>query len=319
MAIFGLSIISTACSGDSGLNKGSTTTISPKDTRINALVVLARAKPPQSTRDLNDLAVEAGFTQGEIAAALNTADIHLGGLRADQASGGTCPQDYEIEKNQEFDVPAGCNVKGDVAVWENNAFVNKFDNDANTGLIVVCPSGCKIKAPYGANVSPRTIDDLKKEMIEESGCVSKCKDVKVVTIGDSGKDGGSNTPTPSATATKTPSATPTSKPRSMPIVVDVNCDVSLEPGRSASVPKGCLISGDVSVDGKALFDNDQHTGLIVVLNKDVTVIAPYGASVTRQGPNPEETIEDVKSSMDQFGCGFPSSGGCSSVVVKTIS
>lgn len=184
-----------------------------------------------------------------------------------------CPGDKEVhaDANAVVTVEAGCSVKGDVVV---NG-VKQFDDDATTGLIVSCPNGCAITAPFGANVTPRNVEDLKAEMLS-SGCGSRCTSVKVVVV-----DGTSH----------------------------VTCDVSLPKGAKALVPAGCVVSGDVAVNGKALYDSDQTTGLVVIVKSSVEVFAPFGASVTNADP------QDVANAVKQTGCGLPN--GCR--VVNTVS
>lgn len=192
-----------------------------------------------------------------------------------------CPGDAEIkdprpDSGKPTIVDPGCIVKGDVEVNGQKL----YDDDPTTGLLVSCPHGCTITAPWGANVSPRTVDDLKSEMLS-TGCDAGCTDVKVVTIDDSG-----------------------SKPSS------VICDVSLPKGTTATVPGGCVISGDVFVNGQAEFDSDQTTGLVVIVESPVEVFAPYGASVTNANP------DDVVNAVKQTGCGLVD--GCRIVNIVTV-
>lgn len=196
-----------------------------------------------------------------------------------------CPGDREVKAGETVQVPPGCNVKGDVVV---NG-VRQYDGDATTGLIVSCPNGCTITAPFGANVTPRGIDDLRAEMLS-SGCGSKCTSLRVVTV-----DGG------------------VSKP---PVTVTNLCDVSLPKGAKALVPGGCVVSGDVefasSESGpfRALYDSDQTTGLVVVVRSDMWIRAPYGASVTNA------SVDDVVNAVKQTGCGLPN--GCRVVNTVTV-
>lgn len=197
-----------------------------------------------------------------------------------------CPGDHVVQTGETYQVPAGCNVKGDVSV----AGQQLYDDDPATGLIVSCPNGCSIMAPFGANVTPRTVDDLKAEMLS-SGCGSHCTDVKVVTI-----DGSTG-----------------SKPA---INVTDLCDVSLPKGSKALVPGGCIVSGDVEAASsenepfKALYDSDQTTGLVVVVKSDTWIRAPFGASVTNAA------VDDVVNAVKQTGCGLP--GGCRVVNTVTV-
>lgn len=195
-----------------------------------------------------------------------------------------CPGDHVVNTGQTYDVPAGCNVKGDVIVNGKQL----YDDDPATGLIVSCPNGCTITAPWGANVSPRTVGDLKSEM-RSTGCGDTCVTVKVVTIGG----------TTGTTLN----------------VTDL-CDVSLPKGSKALVSGGCAVSGDVeaasSENGpfKALYDSDQTTGLVVVVKSDTWIRAPYGASVTNAA------VDDVVNAVEQTGCGLPN--GCRVVNTVTV-
>ena len=222
-----------------------------------------------------------GATSSITIAQSNSAVSTTGGTQ-----GPKCPGDKEVhaDTNAVVTVEAGCNVKGDVSVFENGSFVKEFDDEASTGLIVSCPQGCQIKAPFGANISPRTVDDLKSEMLS-SGCGSRCVSVKEVVISD----------------------VQPSKPQ---VIVTDLCDVSLPKGAKALVPGGCVVSGDVAVNGKALYDSDQTTGLVVIVKSPVEVFAPFGASVTNADP------QDVVNAVKQTGCGLPN--GCRVVNTVTV-
>ncbi len=197
----------------------------------------------------------------------------------------TCPGDHVVDIGEIYQVPAGCNVKGDVEVNGQKL----YDNDPATGLIVSCPHGCTIIAPWGANVTPRKVDDLKAEMLS-TGCGSKCNDVKVVVINNK-----------------------STKPQ---VVVTDLCDVSLPKGSKALVPGGCVVSGDVEAGSsengpfKALYDSDQTTGLVVIVKSDTWIRAPYGASVTNAA------VDDVVNAVKQTGCGLPN--GCRVVNTVTV-
>lgn len=250
------------------------------------------------------LLVILGVVAVVLIVALAVNNLHWGngdGNITVKAQAATCPGDHEVKAGETYDVPAGCNVKGDVEVMENGSFVKKFDDDPATGLLVSCPQGCSIKAPYGANVSPRTVPDLESEM-KSSGCTGGCKSVTKVTIGtvspDTGKSG--------ATATAVPS---TGSP--------VNCDPSIEKGKSMLVPKNCVVEGDVAVGMSEsgpwtkLYDNDQTTGLVVVTKADVWVKAPYGASASGV------SVSDAVSDVFDLGCGLDRGcyGGVDTVTV----
>ena len=208
------------------------------------------------------------------------------------AGGGSgCPDaDKHLEKNEVYQTHRGCTAKGDVEMSSSQSgpWTKLYDDKAETGLLVTCvQEPCWVTTPFGANVTPRTVDDLKAEELRV-GCGSSCKEVIVKTWP---LDGGS----PLAPAPAPPVVRP-------PVVVTDQCDVSLPKGTKATVPAGCVVSGDVSVNGKVLFDSDQNTGLVVVMKAAAEVFAPYGASVTNADPN------DVVNAVKATGCGLPN--GC---------
>ncbi len=96
-----------------------------------------------------------------------------------------------------------------------------------------------------------------------------------------------------------------------------NCNLSLKAGRSALIPRGCIVTGSVRVNDEKLYDDSPDTGLIVILTKDATVLAPYGASVTPQGENPLATADLLARDMKSPGGGCGLAAGCRSVVIKT--
>lgn len=189
-----------------------------------------------------------------------------------------CPGDHEVKANETYDVPAGCNVKGDVSVADQRL----YDDDPATGLIVSCPHGCNITAPFGANVTPRTVDDLKTEMLS-SGCGSKCTDVKVVVID----------PTNGSSATV------------------YNCGGELSPGETRTIPAGCIIVGDVVVNGnlqKPVGRNNNNVGYVQKLTADTTVTSPWGAGVYDSSWEVPALVQTTK----LYGC--DRSDGCSAGV-----
>jgi hypothetical protein len=104
-----------------------------------------------------------------------------------------------------------------------------------------------------------------------------------------------------APAAPTDVATIPSIHQQSPITND--CNYSLAPGETKYVNKNCCIMGDVVIDGVPQFDSLQETGHLVILQKDVDVLAPYGASVVKC-----TDIETLKLGF-KTGCGRPE--GCS--------
>lgn len=74
-----------------------------------------------------------------------------------------------LASGEEYVVPGGCNVSGDVQAWDGVRWAPLHDNLAQTGLIVTFTQDTKIRAPWGASVSSVDVDVLRKEM-EATGC-----------------------------------------------------------------------------------------------------------------------------------------------------
>ena len=203
--------------------------------------------------------------------------------------------DQEVHAGEKVFIASTCNVKGDVQVSdaENGTFTALYDSDPNTGLLVSCPNGCWVYAEWGANISPRNVDDLTAEM-RSSGCdADGCGSVNHITWPD-----GSTT----SNGTMLPA-----KP------VGDACAFSIPNGQVMLVPTGCVVAGDIEVASSqngpftALYDSDQATGLVTVVSMDTWVKAPWGASVS------SASVDDVVRSVDLTGCGLQN--GCDQVHV----
>lgn len=177
-----------------------------------------------------------------------------GSAGTDNSSNATCPGDHHVQNGETYVVPAGCNVKGDVSANGTKY----YDDDPATGLIVSCPNGCTIDAPWGANVTPRDVNDIEQEL-RNSGCEGQagCADVRIVIIDDDkgGSDNSSNS---------------------------VDCGGELGQGETRLIKAGCIIVGDVVVDGELQKPRGRSTntvGYVQLLDADTNVEAPWGAGV----------------------------------------
>lgn len=56
-------------------------------------------------------------------------------------------------------------------------------------------------------------------------------------------------------------------------------DISMSNGETRRLPAGSVGKGDVRVNGEALYDNREETGLVFVLTEDANVEAPWGANI----------------------------------------
>lgn len=197
-----------------------------------------------------------------------------------------CVRDWEMEAGDVMLVPAGCQLKGDVNVGpsKDGPWTPLYDHDANTGLIVSFSEATWVYAKWGANVTPREIDDLNNEMME-SGCglPKGCLEVIVVHWPDKPADETMATPMPTE---------------------EVTCvDYAMTKKEVYLVPAGCQLKGDVRVgqskDGPwiTLHDSDANTGLIVSFSEPTWVYAEWGANVTPR------TVDDLQQELMTSGCG----------------
>lgn len=322
VALIGVTMLFGAACSDENT---SSSVVQRDDNRFATLAGLVRESPPRGSSDLNKLALQAGFKESEIASALQVYDYRFGNLQAQVAPGGTCPQDYHVDAHKEFDVPAGCNSKGDVSVFLDNKWTALYDsgsNSANTGLIVSCPEGCKIRPDFdGANVTPRDIANAYDEM-RGSGCglPKGCSEVVIyvikggkatkTTVDDSGKGGSSSTPDTSKAGT--PSATPTAVTTPQPL--NDGCEPEMKILEKRVVKKGCIVVGDVAIrtagstgEFRPVYDNKANTGTVQLLDADYEVWNTQGAGIYPAGTPLEAAVTATK--MGGCGTGFGCPGG----------
>lgn len=82
---------------------------------------------------------------------------------------------------------------------------------------------------------------------------------------------------------------------------DSEFEHEMAPGETFKAKAGSMIKGDVSVGGVRYFDDNENTGLIIELDKDADIFAPYGANVTFVGFEPAvrnaifgQAVEEMK-------------------------
>jgi hypothetical protein len=203
--------------------------------------------------------------------------------------GDKCHSDKHVKENETIRVHAGCRVKGDIELWNGHRFVRLYDKgegSEKTGLVTSCTKSCKIHAPFGANVTPRSVSSLKRELMR-TGCGGHgCESVKVVVFPHKGK------PTKGV------------------------CNKEIASGHKLLIRGSCRVSGDIEVsrskdgDYTALYDDKSETGTLLRVpdGHKVWVRAPFsGASANSR------SVDENVSSMKKDGCGQPN--GCSRVQV----
>lgn len=161
-----------------------------------------------------------------------------------------------------------------------------YDNDASTGLAVLFEEASDIETPWGASIIAHSdlasaeitlkqvIDDMKLR-----GCGSSCSSVEVIYF-----------------------------PKDLPPP-----SFEMTSGETKTISKNSVILGDVKVSGNPLYDSDEHTGLITIMESDGEVFSEWGATVLG---NIDMVSAEAKASkfaeqLKQTGCG----GGCGSVKV----
>lgn len=228
--------------------------------------------------------------------------------------------DIHVEPGQEAWAPAGWYIKGDIKVWDAVAgiWINKYDDDPKTATVVQCTHDCLIFAPWGANINgDRSWVSIYSELVTV-GCDGGCTSVELEAW----------TPT-DVLARQQPQAQPAQQqdccgschnqcceccqscpePQPVPQPQANVCNFSIPVGATAYVPQGCIVAGDVAVNGIVLYDSDQTTGLVVIMKQAGNVHATWGASVS------SSPVEQVEASMLAVGCGLPD--GCHTVVTRT--
>ncbi|HRN96280.1 MAG TPA: hypothetical protein PLD54_02445, partial [Candidatus Levybacteria bacterium] len=83
------------------------------------------------------------------------------------------------------------------------------------------------------------------------------------------------------------------------------CSGSIADEQTISVQAGCIVVGDVVVNGEELYDDQADTATIVVATKTLSVYAEWGAGIF--GGDPKE----IEASVRATGCG---GNGCRDVV-----
>lgn len=85
----------------------------------------------------------------------------------------------------------------------------------------------------------------------------------------------------------------------------------INPGETKNIPANSVISGDVKLNGQALYDNDGSTGLAVLMEQAGDVNAPWGATVyTHSDRQSAQTrLNQIADDMKVHGCG----GSCRTV------
>lgn len=133
--------------------------------------------------------------------------------------------------------------------------------------------------------------------VEFPECLSICPEAEGITP----------TVTPTTTVSATLAVTPTT------ILTPTCKDIYFDGGDINVVPAGFVIAGDVDVwyqnqnGWEALYDNQEKTGLIVILAAETKVRALWGADASNC-----HTADNVKAGMLAAGC----TGGCDEVIIK---
>lgn len=243
-----------------------------------------------------------------------------------------CFQDYHLDQGATLTVPANCIAKGDISLVMNGAKKPIYDNEANTGSMLVCLQECTLYGDYAANVTPRDALDVYNEL-KTSGCgqTSGCHDVLVYvfdgtnltkvdinSLNPGKSDDKAPTPAPTKAAAKPTTTraalpTPTTVPTPEQIMND-QCEPEIQQGQKRLVKKGCIVVGDVaarpagsSEEFKPKHDSRQKTGTVMVLDQDYEVWNTQGASVMPEGMDLASIVAATK--LGGCGTGFGCTDG----------
>lgn len=271
--------------------------------------------PPQATQSLAEQIVElCSSDEGKkLPICQNASAPPAPDKNADQPQNGDKCVDHEMHEGDVYYMNPDCHVKGDVEVSnsKNGPWEPLFDDVGSTGLIVTCPEGCYVHVPDGnggANVSPRTVDDLEAEMLEsgcenQAGCTTVDKEIW-----------------PWSDDTSEAQAQPTepvyNPPATDPCALSIPKKKDGEDAVPVLVPANCRISGDVEVSDSGrdgpftpLYDSDQATGLVVSTTHEAWYRSPWGASAS------SASVEDLQASQMAVGCGLAT--GCEESIPVT--
>lgn len=162
--------------------------------------------------------------------------------------------DISFDRGERKQVPTRCAISGDVRVDGKDV----FDHDALSALIVETRRSALIEAPFGASGrcfdNDRELADWITGQEDRNLSNGFARTDHVVISSSSVVDNQETTGT---------------------------CTGDIQMGRreTRTVPAGSVGKGDVKVNGEALYDDRDDTGLVFVLTKDAEVEAPWGANI----------------------------------------
>ncbi len=188
---------------------------------------------------------------------------------------------YQIAPGQKITVDQNSVVIGDIKINGESL----YDDEVESGLITLMEQNGEVEAHWGAvvirnNSSAEAEATLQNEAanLKDEGCGGNCLVVTTVHW-------------------------PSEKP--------ANKISELKPGEKKLLPKFAVISGDIKVNGKALYDDIETTGLVTVLESEGEVEAPWGATYNLNSDQPSVDIATLQlvTRVKNNGC----LSGCSSV------
>lgn len=264
----------------------------------------------------NTAITSAGEGEGPTSTATaESADDSSGDIRCpsgDQEIPDPRPDGPPVKKLMEY----GCIAKADVEVApEKDGEYEAANKGDGTGNALEClqKEGCWILSRYGGNITEHDIDWVVNEQLTV-GCDGGCDKVHHWKFEDGTLTHVKTYESNTAPAAKGGDPEPTATPKAnLEETNDTKCrGFGIREGETATVKAGCIISGDVYVDGVRLYGDEAEIGTVVVLGGSGTyeVYAKYGASV--RGASLEDIIEDELHS----GCGFDD--GCDEIDVVHI-
>lgn len=200
-----------------------------------------------------------------------------------------------IRAGETFRAPA-ISIVGGEALIEGERL---FDDIPTTGQISVINEEATVTSPFGGFVISGGTEEEMSQILGrvvmetlDNGCGNGCSEVDLIDW-PAGR-----------------------RPRG---IAPVELDRLMRPGETLRVQAGSIVKGDVVVNGRRLFDNDENTGAITEINKDADVFAEFGANITFVGcdkPTVDRLLGAAVEEMKLNGC--VGDKGCDSVEVFKV-
>lgn len=223
-----------------------------------------------------------------------------------------CNQAYPaIPPGVQVYIPNGCNLVGDVQLWNGETWVRVYDDDPHTGGFNACPYGCLALVDFQSNATFRSMEDLNAK----EGCGPGCKFTYGPQLALSGPSGGVSV----QVAPSKPQAAPSQAVQQQmaapaKTAVDGRCTIQLklQVGVPTPVQAGCTVYGKHSYwNGSTFVQNFTSSD-----NTNFVAYYPDGGNVRLEYADDGARITaELPQSLLQKGCGQ----GCTLIQRPSVS